>query len=257
MVKASITAITSEETGYPKENMMDWNPDTHWRPSSTSNQTIDIDLGSAQQVDQFAVWIHNYNTDYDFGTHGIQLYSDDNDDGNYTAITAMISELWDPTVGTPIYFPAASPTPTTKRYWRLAIVNCGSNIAQISGIFLLRKRTLTAAANLPLRDTGQFFNRTMRAAGGRRFVAGLNSGEGGTLPRTFVLSQTDWEALEDAHQDCRGSLRPFIYTEDSVNYYVRFTEDLDKLDQNMIHYQLYQPTITLEKIPYIQDGETT
>lgn len=44
MIKAVVDSATSEATGYPKEQLVDNNPDTYWKPTSTANQDIEIDL---------------------------------------------------------------------------------------------------------------------------------------------------------------------------------------------------------------------
>ena len=47
MLEAIEAGVTSEATGYPIENALDNNLDTVWKPTSTADQTIDVDLGSA------------------------------------------------------------------------------------------------------------------------------------------------------------------------------------------------------------------
>ena len=135
MEKAHVESVTSEATGFDIENAFDFNPDTYWKPTSTAQQTIDIDLGAVQTVDQFAVWIHNYDTDYESGTQTIALGSDDNDDGNYSAVTTFCQSTFNNTVGQPIYFPCSSPTQRSKRYWRVVISNMTA-IAEFSQIFI-------------------------------------------------------------------------------------------------------------------------
>ena len=100
MYKAKVTSATSAATGFPKENIVDYNPDTYWKPTSTANQTINIDLGSTQTIDQFALFIHNYET---FGgTNTVLAKYDSNDDGNYTAVTTFASGTISNILGKPI-----------------------------------------------------------------------------------------------------------------------------------------------------------
>ena len=66
------------------------------------------------------------------------------------------------------------------------------------------------------------------------------------------------DVLRDAFNDCRGSRYPLLWNESTGDIanakLVRFTHD--ELSQNQIEYQIFQPTVELEELPYIDDGDT-
>ena len=252
MKKIVLTNITSEATGFPRENMTDYNPDTCWKPTTTGNQDINIDLGSAQLVSQFFVCIVNYDASYYGTSAAIALKYDDNDDGNYTTTTTFASGSF-VSLATNIYLPDTSVTPVTKRYWRVSIVNMNV-IAEFAGLFLVRKRAISEQYELPDHETDQFYNRIVEAGGGRTMAAGINSLSSAIIPRTWMMATTGKDALRTAHQDSGGRLRPLILSEGSSNRLVRFADD--KIDPNKISHAIWKPKVTFEQVPYIADGET-
>ncbi len=261
MAKAMVKDITSEATGFPRQNLLDFNPDTYWKPTNTDNQTIDIELGEAYTVTGFAVWIHNYNTDYNIGSQVIQVLSDDNDDGSYTAVTASCTDTFEAfTVGHPIYFPSDTYgwTEATRRYWRVIIGNM-SIVSEISGFFFLVKRVVSIGNQWPEPDALKYYNSRIELPGGRQFITGINShGITNNILRTYILEGTTWTStsLYLAFQDCKGSLYPLIMNEGTDYKYVRFNNEGDELSKNQIDYLLYNPTVIFRQIPYIADGET-
>lgn len=257
MKNASPTFSTGgEATGFPVQNCFDFNPDTYYKPSATGQVTIDIDFGETVTIDQFAVWIHNYNHDYESGSQAIGIATDDNDDGNYTATTVFGSELWDNTVGTPIYFPYSSPTSATKRYWRFQVANM-TEIAEISQLFFLRKRTLSTDYQYPTSHVDVYESREIFADGGRRFVYGINSNVRKEWKREYQITNgTDWDSqpLKQAFDDCAGTRYPLIYSDADGSTYCRFANQ--RIDSNEQDYRFYKPTVTYVTIPYIPDGES-
>ena len=261
-VMESVTASVStggSATGHGIYSGLDFNPDTYWKADASNNIAIDIDLGSVQTIDQFAVWIHDYDTTYEGGSppHGIALVSDDNDNGAYSATTTFASGVFTDSAGSPIYFPASSPTPTTKRYWQIQLVNLNSATAvvpEISQFFLLRKREISKGNEYPETDSKKFFNAVKESAGGRQFVQAVNSQYVNIFPRSYVLSGSAWtsSALYLAHQDSKGRRFPLILSESSSNYLVRFDSDeLSKAEQD---YQYYTPSVRFVELPHIPDG---
>jgi len=260
MSKAKITAITSAATGFPKENLLDYNPDTYWKPTTTEDQTIDIDLGAVQTVDQFAVWIHNYNTDYESGSQAISLSYSTDDSSDYSgspAVTAFVGAFFDNTVGQPIYFPGNIAGSVSKRYWRFVIGNM-TTVAEISQIFFLRTRAISIGNQFPEPDALKYHDNLIELPGGRSFVAGINSqGIYNNIARTYLLEGTTWTSttLYLAYQDCKGRRYPLILNEGTDYKYVRFNQPDNELSKNQIEYLFYNPTVTYKQIPYIADGE--
>jgi hypothetical protein len=238
----------------PIGNAFDFNPDTYFESPVTPDRTIEIDFNQVVTVDQFAMWIHNYNTDYDDDTQTITVQSDDNDDGNYTSVTNFGAIAFDNTVGDPIYIPFVNPTPTSKRYWRILLTNM-SIIAEASMFLFLRKRILAVGNQYPEDDWDDFATREVMALGGRKFVQGVNRNRLGGFTRKFLLNgTTDFQALQNAYRDSHKNRFPLIYEEGSIRRFVRFTNQ--PFSQALNDYQLYEPEVQFELVPYIADGES-
>lgn len=254
MEKTSVTAVTSEATNHPIEMAFDFNPDTYWKPSSTANQTIDIDMGEVVTVDLVGIFIHDFNTAY-ASPVTFAVYTDDNDDGNYTTTTAFSGSVLANTQGEPIYFPNSTPTQTSKRYWRIEIQNLTDTI-EISQFLLLRTRDIGQANELPETDSIGFINDTQKAEGGRLFKRRVNRNSTERIPRKFKIhSVSGWESepLYLAHQDCAGDAFPAVLEEDGVFKLVYFSDG--DLKKNKISYKFYEPTVVFETLPYSEDGE--
>lgn len=260
MEKAVPTLSTgASSSGFPIQNAFDFNPDTYWMPSTTAAQTIDIDLGQVQTCDAWALWIHDYDTDYYNVSMELQLQTDDNDNGSYSAVTNRYYYYIDNTVGDPIYFPyyAGTPnpftTPIAKRYWRLKMLSPHLKL-QLSAFMLLKRRTISVGNQWPEHDIVRYESQSVQAAGGREFVRNIGRNAVGQFTRTYLMSGTsDFNALQAAYNDCRGNAHPLILSENSEYTFARFDGDFDP---NAIGYQLYNPTVTFKKIPYTVDGES-
>lgn len=255
MDKAVITAVTSEATGYPIENAFDFNPDTHWRPSSTANQAIDIDLGEVKSVDAFLVFIRNYDTDYESGTQVIGLYSDNNDNGAYSAVSALGGSIasWDNTVGEPVWLVQSAGTPVSKRYWRINIANM-TMISQIAGFYLCRIRAIGQGNQWPEEETDQFFNRKASGLSGRKIVQPINSLPFGPFSRKYLVNGTTIKStIQSAFRESLGDAFPIIHNEGSTYKLVRFANE--SLVFRQIDYQLYEIDLGFTPVPYFADGD--
>lgn len=249
MEKAVVLSATpTEATGFPKENLITFNPDLYCKPTSTANQAYVIDFGTAQLVDRWAVLVHNYTTNFITGSASIRVsYSSDN-----ITYTTWETKLIFSTAR--LQLSSTSLTPQTYRYWKIELLSM-SAIMEISGIFLARIYTLRAN-QYPEKDQTVYYNRTARAAGGRMFVTGITRTAVRLFPRTWLFpSTTDMQPLIDAHANCRGSLFPLVYQETTGidTTLVRFAED--ELKQNKIAHQIYNPTVEFEELPHIYPGE--
>ena len=250
MVGADIDAATSEATGYPKENVVDNNPDTYWKATSTASQTLDFDLQEAKQVDGFMIFLRNYASVTDAEYVGI-AYSDNGSD--WTTISSAGLNVFDKTIPvlTSIYDCGS------HRYYRLA---CGviTTILEISMVAFLTTRAITIGNQWPEDDTDVFFNREFKSSDGRNLVAGVNSRSFKEFSRKYLISgDTNWTALRNAHQDSRGSLLPLVLNEGTLLADAKLVRFVDpKLSKNQRDYQYYNPTVRFKEIPYYPDGES-
>jgi len=259
MEKVSAEVISgSSASGHGIEFAFDFNPDTYWKISGTGTFVIDVDMGQTITPDDFAIFWHDYNTDHDSGTQAINVYTDDNDDGNYTATT-----LWwtgsavdlNNTVGDPIDFPLSGVTlaSRTKRYWRIGFGNMTQAI-EISQFFFLKTREVSVGNQWPENDEDDYETRLVKAGGGRQLVRLLNRNQTGRFTRQFLFNgDTDYDALRNAFADSKKNTWPLILQEGSTNTLVRFASKPFKKRQ--LEYQQYNPTVLFERVPYIEDGE--
>jgi len=128
-------SVTSEESGFPKENMVDWLDWTYWKASSAVTQNIDVDKGAAGiSVDTLAVLAHN------FGTGGNSLDCDitvqEDDNPSFSSPTTLGSVTI--TDDKPFYLAL---TAGTERYNRIKIENM-EDAPFIGVIFLGAKMTI-------------------------------------------------------------------------------------------------------------------
>lgn len=254
MERAKITAVTNAAAGFPKENMVDYNPDSYWKQSGDAEHEIDINLGEAKTPDAIVLLVHDYLSSF-LGTT-FDLHSDDNDDGLYTATTS--ERLYSGKLATTIQLFVIGFTGADKQYWRLKInLGGGSTTApELSGLFLTRKYTISQGNEWPEPDLETYHNRGGFTAGGRSFVSAINRNKTETFQRTYQLDQTDMTALQNAFNDSRGSLFPLILQEGTTDVDARFVRFADNsLNRNQIDYQLYRPTVTFVTQPFISDGE--
>jgi len=117
MKDADLDSATSEATGYLKENMIDMNPDTYWKGTSTATQSIEIDLNSTSiAIDGVFLFIRNYASIT--GSETCDCYWSD-DDSSYTFVTASVT-IASRTL--PIYVRTFA-SALTHRYWRFNLAS--------------------------------------------------------------------------------------------------------------------------------------
>ena len=252
MINADIDSATSSATGYPKENLIDNNPDTWWKGTSTSDQWLDIDLNSVSlQVDCFFVFVHNYASLVD--SKNMTLWWSD-DDSAYTGVAGavVINNLTGP-----IPIVKTSNLSLTHRYWRIKCVSI-TTIPEVSMIGFGTTHSITQGNEYPEDDTDVFYNQILKGKDGRNMVTGVNSRSFKTFSRKFTFNgTTNWLALQAAHQDSRGSLLPLVLLEGTAgtdDKLVTFVDD--NLKKNETDYHLYKPVVKFAEMPYVPDGES-
>jgi len=248
MNKAVVDSVTSAAAGFPKENLMDFNPDVYWKATTTGDQVIDIDLKSAKSVDAVILWIQNYTTAFGSGSYTAASSPDD------ITYTGRFSKAIG-TPNTPLIFPVETGT-FSFRYWRITFSFMGA-VANVSGIFICQKFTIAQGNEWPETDAEIYHNRAFSSAGGRTFVQAINSNKVEQFPRTYQLDQTKMTILQNVFNDSKGSRFPLILQEGALASearLVRFAQN--ELNENQIDYQLYRPTVQFLTAPYIPAGET-
>lgn len=250
MSAAIVDSITSEATGFPKEQLLDNNPDTYWKPTGTGQQDIVIDLGSALQVDAFVAFVKDYTTMT--GAYMYRYRSSDN--VNWTNIGGSWA-IGDLTAG-PLRFNDLG-SPLTYRYWKFEIL-AQSEAIQLAGLWLCRKYTVAVGNEWPEQDREIYHNRIIEGEGGRDFVIGINRGRSMIIPRSYKISgATQFGYLRSAWRDSAGQLRPVIIQEGDTyddGYLARFAED--EFVKNERAYLYYEPIVRFNTMPYIDAGQS-
>ena len=246
-------AITSEAAGFPIENAMDWNLDTYWKPTSTADQNIDFDFGSAVDVEGVVFWYHNYLTDHRNGsTAKMQLWWSDNG----SAWTQVAGDVNLQLVQSEPLDIMVKDLGATHRYWRVTIKTLNTTV-EISQIMLFNRRTTSTNSSWPDDDTEIFANKTVKAPGGRELVIGINKGSVKEFSRNFVITgTTDFNTLVSVFQATRGGVWPLVLTEGStLNLPKMCRFDRDEIEKAQNDFELYDIELSFKTLPYIRDGE--
>jgi hypothetical protein len=113
---ATVT-VSSEASGYEKENAYDWKQYDWWQPTGTSSEWIAVSFSSGKSVDYAAVWGHNL---HEVAGSVKPQYSTD---GGSSWIDASANVT--PTTGRTLFIAFDS---TSKNDWRLLFTSTGAVI---------------------------------------------------------------------------------------------------------------------------------
>lgn len=248
MLKTDIDSVTSTTSGFSKEYLTDNNPDTWWKKSTEAVQYLAFDNNRNVAVEALVLFIHNY---LDVVPNGFHLVHDDN--ASFTTPTTSLNNVQISDTATPIrIYDFAS---SSERYWRLQLPNAD---IQVSMVLLCQKWTVSQGREFPIGDIDSFAARKLKAPGGRSHVILQNQNVAGTKTDKFAISgTTSYNALRNAFLDCKGNALPVIRQPGSSNSDAaigRFA--LTQFVRTESDYQYYQPSVTIELIPYIASGET-
>lgn len=250
MEQAYVKTVTSSATGYPKERMTDFDLMTAWKPTTTADQTIIIDLGSVKSIDGLALFIKNYNTDQTWGGASYYKITHSADDVTYTT---SVNHYFTPTIGKPIWFSDVSDWPVTNRYIKLQLF-LRNVIIEIAGIFLYTKHILQASEwphdDAPLLPVLQF-----DVQGGSKYAVRLARRANRQFSRRFdFVFAAEFAKLKAAYDNSFAVWSPLIYQEGSSDpMIVRFADPA--IPENQYDFEMYQPSARFVELPYIEDGQ--
>jgi len=123
---ASIITVTSEASGYEKENAYNYLTWDHWKPSASGTVYYTVDLGSAQSIDAWGVVAHN------LGNNSASIKLQYSDTGAWAGEEVDVGTAVSPDTTETIM---KTFTSLSKRYWRWEIVSA-SAASQIGLLFL-------------------------------------------------------------------------------------------------------------------------
>lgn len=219
--------------------------------SATLDDVSILDITGAYQVDAFALWIHNYNTDFG-ATAAVKLeYSNDNTIWTEFADKLLESEMTSGATREPFRI-FVNTTGTTQRYWRFVLTNFAV-VPQVAQFFLLTKYDVAVSNYFPEAENHTYANIKRRAPGGRLQIEPSL----GVPLKTFIrnyrfFNDAARDTLVAAFDACRGGAIPLILNEDSSYEVVRIATET--LNFTIIDYGVSEIGISFETLPYIADG---
>ena len=196
LAHAKIDCDVADDDNDNRNNVLDQRLETFWQPDLSSNQAIRFGLNVTNGINitHFGIWVSNY--DSLVGDIDITITESDTDGSGYS------------TIGTPtnitfgiggLYFVELD-TAGSKRYLRITFgsTNPSSPYPEISGIFFLTERTITARPEFPMTSVPKHFNKTYDAGGGQQYVTAEALNYIVEFVRNFkVISAADNTTLEN------------------------------------------------------------
>lgn len=249
---SGIYSATYEASGFEKENMGDYNPETFWYYNTTGivyfTFYIPTSVG-APNIGGFFFFLNNYK---DITSGSFTVNYGDSASGPWNSITGGAVNLYD--TNGPIRYCEFTST-YSNQYYRVTLAGQNAGV-RIGMAFPARVWETSIGAQYPANDQRQFHNKEISTAGGRTFVQRWNSRGTTTLNRTFVSDgETTKTAIQSAFNDSDGRLRPVLYQEGSSQYDAKLCRFQEPLLISQRDYQLYDVTFTLDEIPYTPSGQ--
>jgi len=209
LVKSGTVTVTSEATGYEKENAQSYKTSSWWQAGTAGTVYFTIDMGSAVPVDSWGIVGHDLSDNS--GTIKAQYSTD-----NFSADINDFDTVQTPTDGTTIFRKVTS---QTKRYFRFEISSTGSASFFANfylGVALAFPKGMTSPfspANLNrenkimnnISEGGQFLGRVLRREGAMVTISQKN------ITRAWI--DANWNTVAD-----HVELYPFYFIWDQENY---------------------------------------
>jgi hypothetical protein len=261
MKDAFALSATSEATGFPKENLVDWNPDTYWKPTAVGTVSFKIDLTTVKTVKGWAVWIHNVDVALQPGpgTQQIKVYYSSNDSTYTLWDTLTLPDIYTQSFTQNIMFGTLGLTQQSYRYWKFEII-APDQIVEISIPFLWTNYAITQGNQTPQSDQQTYLTRKTESASGRVYTQLIRTLKREVLNRQYLfVTGGAWETLPLvlAWNDCRGDWRPLILVEDATPAnakLVRFASP--QIERREVVYQVYSAGVSFATEPAIAPGAT-
>jgi hypothetical protein len=248
MHAVEITSFTSAQANYPASNVIDYQPNTIWRPSTAGPQDIYVDLQENKPVTACIQWVRNYPSITASRYFRVRYYNG----STYIQIVGD-NQLVD--VATPIRIRNLDQT-YNWQLWRLSIEGSGSQIIDFGGIWLARRWTLSVGARPPESERQEFFNRVSKAEGGAIFAAGISSSVIKRITRIYHCNASDYAALTGAFEDSKGGLLPLVFQEGTLQSDAEFVRFARPLEISRQYGTVWRCKVVFESVPYMMGGES-
>lgn len=202
-------SVTSEESGFLKENMTDWLDWTYWKASSGADQSIDIDKGvGGIEVDTLAILSHNIGSAGSSLNADVTVYDDDNS-GFASPVTLGTIEITD---DNPFYL---SLTLGSQRYNRIKITNT-DDAPFAAVIFLGKKMEIPVGPEFSFDpDHQNVKSEKFSSYSGRMVSSSVQYSERNMnvafkrIAQSFIISD-----LQPFVEDHYGQMKPFFFIPD-------------------------------------------
>lgn len=236
--------------GFPTNNLLDRSHKLYWKAlNANTSGYINIDLGAARACDYLILGEHNYsNTNY-----GIKLATDNNDDGDYSAVTYVVGssgayhayananyKKWYETFGS-----------STKRYWRLYLEAMGAaTYQQLANIFIGAEWEHAHNPELGIGQDSEYLVESGRTTSGTVRSQINNTTKKG-------IWEYNWKYIISSEKTKFESWRDDIYMSNIVSHYpfyffdtsdqVFYTRAVGALKLQEQAYNVWQTKISLEE----------
>ena len=193
LVKSGTVTVTSEASGFEKENAQSWKTSSWWKAVAGGTVFFTIDMGSAVAADSWGIVGHDLADNS--GTIKAQYSTD-----NFAADINDFDTIQTPTDGATIFRKVTS---QTKRYWRFQVASSGV-ASFIANFYLGVAQSLPSGMPSPfspanlnrdrkimnnISEGGQFLGRILRRSGSKVRIKQKN------ITRTWI--DANWDVIAD------------------------------------------------------------
>jgi len=204
-----INSVTTEDSSYPKENLVDWRYYTQYKGTSTATHNIVIDMGATLGTAPNYLVMANHN----MGTAGATVTVQHDDNAGFTSPTSVGNAS--PSTDNPF---AISLTAGVERYWRIQITSLGAN-PEIGMLFLGPQYQMPV---LPQDgydvDMQQVSMRVNQSLGGHHLGSVLNATDRVIRASFRYLTEAQAATYRDFWEDHFSKGKPVFYMPDNTNY---------------------------------------
>lgn len=257
---ADVLGADGPDADYPGRLANDFNPRT-WTVGEGGGSTawmvgLDTQIASgAQTVDSVIVGFQNI-TELTPGTFQWKLYySNDGVSWSFWVAFAQITASTGPIIALPFSaLPGDWSLAANKRYYGILITGEGGAPARLSMFAPARRYTINRTHQLPDGKSQEFYTEVDKISGGQEYFQATRGRATTVLRRRYLLSsQSDIDALTNAHAGCLGRARPLAITDSEATRLVRFGGDTLSLNNRKA--TLWEPTVEFVEVPQIAPGD--
>jgi hypothetical protein len=246
---ADIDSATSEATGYPKEHLLDGSLITCWKPTTTADQSIVIDLNYIPGLTSYMVgfFMRNYTTDPATGRFQLDLSANGTDwtEANDYLISILAS------ANTPVHYHTF--TTALTRYMKLSFKGM-SSIIEVSHLFIAPEIIISRGPELPVDYSDIYTN-----LHGNNPMADHAVSERYSIPMCIeqrnykALSATEYGNFRSVFDTARGGAKLVVVRDVlGVTGGIPFVAKIsDTFGRRMPQHELYELSFTITPQQYI------